>query len=48
MAMLNGDKSRMGWVGHVVRIGNGRNAKRISVGKPEEKRSFKEKEVMRV
>lgn len=46
--MLNGDKSRMGWVGHVICISDGRNAKRISVGKPEEKRPFEEKEVMRV
>lgn len=40
MAMVNGDKSRMRLVGHVVLIGDERNAKRISVGKPEEKRPF--------
>lgn len=46
--MLNGDKSRrMGWVGHVVCIGGGKNAKRILVGKPKERRPFEEKEFMR-
>jgi hypothetical protein len=31
---------RMGWAGYVARMGEKRNACRISVGKPEGKRSF--------
>jgi hypothetical protein len=33
-------KSKMGWVGHVTRMGKMRNAYKIFVGKPEGKRSL--------
>jgi hypothetical protein len=29
--MLNGDKLRMGWVGHIVRIDDGRNEKEFQL-----------------
>jgi hypothetical protein len=32
---------RMGWAGHVARMGEKRNAYRLLVGKPEEKRSLR-------
>jgi hypothetical protein len=35
----------MGWVGHVARIGEMRNAYRILVGKPEAKRSWEDQGV---
>jgi hypothetical protein len=31
-------KSRMRWMGHVARVGEGRGVYRVLVGKPEEKR----------
>jgi hypothetical protein len=31
---------RMRWVGHVARMGEGRNVYRVLVGKPERKRSL--------
>jgi hypothetical protein len=34
-------KSRMRWAGHVARMGENRNAYRILVGKPEEKRPLR-------
>jgi hypothetical protein len=36
---------RMRWAGHVARVGEKRNACRISVGKPEGKRPLRRKDV---
>jgi hypothetical protein len=36
---------RMGWVGHVARMGGGRNVYRVLMGKPEEKDHLKDQRV---
>jgi hypothetical protein len=38
-------RRRMGWAGHVARMGEGRNVYRVLVGKPEGKRSLEDQDV---